>query len=56
MKIQDKDCDFFADLFVKCLQTQEPRLKIKCDEIRNLLGNSILDTYLQCKKDKHTVN
>lgn len=47
--IRKTDCDIFADILIKCIQTQELDLKNKCEKIRHILGTSLFDTYLRCK-------
>lgn len=43
------DCDIFADILVKCAQTQDLNVKLKCKKIRDILETSIFDTFVKCK-------
>lgn len=43
------DCDVFADVIVKCIQTQDLDLKLKCATLHDILGTTLLDTYVKCK-------
>lgn len=50
-EFKNKDCAIFADIFIKCIQTQDSKLKTECYEFSKILGNSIYDTYIKCKKN-----
>lgn len=49
MPIHKTDCDIFADILVKCIKTQDLDLKNKCEKVREMLGTSLFDTYMNCK-------
>lgn len=47
--LKKTDCEFFIDVFVKCIKTEDSHIRQKCEEIqKDILKASLLDTYLNC--------